>query len=271
MKKKSSLQLILMFIFTVATIISCKNDSASTTEENPFGDVTSIAEITSTPAKNVGSLFVFTTAGGRMFIMANAEAANKINEEFQNEGFHLGGLGVGTAFIINERGETLLCTATHCAEGLEKFSKNYGADISIVDVNNISGLHTEKKLTGGYKISSLNQNDSIFVKGYVPDEKDGSLSYVEIKGLGIIKDKSSLKDVTFAKNPLDSNLRNKTVDIDKVQEKTMNLKMVKNVNLGGLSGAPVFNKNGEVVGVFAGRTLIVSGKDTSCYARISLF
>ena len=124
MKKKSSLQLILMFIFTVATIISCKNDSASTTEENPFGDVTSIAEITSTPAKNVDSLFVFTTAGGRMFIMANAEAANKINEEFQNEGFHLGGLGVGTAFIINERGETLLCTATHCAEGLEKFSKN---------------------------------------------------------------------------------------------------------------------------------------------------
>lgn len=204
--------------------------------------------------------FIFSTCQGKTLIMADAPTAQKISNNLKKQtGGILSDMGVGNAFVLNVNSELFLCTATHGTVGLEKYTKKIGADIALVDFGAMpqQSFGTKFQLITAYTMDTTVQTgDSVFVKGYLFN-KDGELQSVTVSGTGRIVDKSEYG----------SNVSNAQY----MQQRALVIKLDENVELGGLSGSPAFNKQGKVIGVYSGRTVEQNnGKDTY-YIRISLF
>lgn len=205
--------------------------------------------------------FIFSTCQGKTLIMADASAAQKISDNLKAQtGGILSDMGVGNAFAVTMDGKTFLCTATHGAVGLEKYTRNIGADIAVIDYDAMTKQSPGGiRLTSAYQMDTVIQNeDSVFIKGYLFNKK-GELQTVTVSGKGKVWNKSEYNGTYSGMNS------------QYMQERALIIKLDENVELGGLSGSPAFNKQGKVIGVYSGRTLEQKdGKDTY-YIRISLF
>lgn len=207
--------------------------------------------------------FIFSTCQGKTMIMASASTAQKISNGLKEQtGATLPAMGIGNAFTLNIGGKPFLCTARHGAVGLEKFTRNIGADIAIVDFNaipheKIGGI----QLTTAYDIdTSIHMTDSVFIKGYLFD-KQGELQSVIIRGLA--------RRLSKSQYAADDMLNNSNTQY--VQENALIIKLDENIELAGLSGAPAFNSQGKVIGVYSGR-IVEQGDGKDKYSiRISLF
>ncbi len=204
--------------------------------------------------------FIFSTCGGKKLIITNATAAQKISDNLKEQtGGIFSDMGVGNAFLLNMNGESLLCTATHGTVGLEKYIKKIGADISLIslDIMQEEDFNTETQLPVSYELDTkIQTGDSVFIKGYLFNKR-GELQSVTISGKGKIKDKYEYGDNVFNQQYL--------------QDRTMVVDLNENVELGGLSGSPAFNKKGKVIGVYSGRMLEEYNNKKSFCIRISLF
>lgn len=205
--------------------------------------------------------FIFSTCQGKTLIMADASAAQKMSNLLkQKTGAILSDMGVGNAFALNMNGKPFLCTAVHATEGLEKYRKNIGADITIIDCNAMAQENSKSfELTTAYDMDTvIRKSDSVFIRGYLFNT-EGELQSVTVSGKGEILDKDYYID--------------KVVNSNKqyLQERALVMRLDENVDLSGLSGSPAFNKQGKVIGVYSGRTMEQeNGKDTY-YIRVSLF
>jgi hypothetical protein len=234
----------------VVTISACQHTKDPNTATLDFSQPT---------ASN--SDFIFSTCQGKTLIMADASAAQKISNNLKEQtGGILSDMGVGNAFVLNMDGKPFLCTATHGAVGLEKYTRKIGADIAVIDYTTM----TQEK-PGGIQLSTaygmdtvIHNADSVFIRGYLFDKK-GELQSVTISGVGRIVDKNE-----YGNNVTGSNKQY-------MQQRALIIKLDENVELAGLSGSPAFNKQGKVIGVYSGRTVEQdNGKDTY-YIRVSLF
>lgn len=236
----------LALLLVIVVMYSCSN-------ENKYG-----AKITFTEPISLKSNFLFSTCGGQMFIMADSKSAQMINDAmYKEKSFSMYELGVGNAFIVDSSGTYFLYTAKHCAVGLEKYTRNIGADIAIINYAKLrSSKYPAIDLNEGYKVDyNFNNYDSVFVRGYLSDKK-GKVHFVTISGVGHKKNIADFDE-------------EKSVNFKYLQENTLSIPLKKNVDLAGLSGSPAFNKFGKVIGVYSGRQYAM---DTDVYyARVSLF
>ena len=204
--------------------------------------------------------FIFSTCQGKTFIMADASAAQKMSDHLKAQtGGILSDMGVGNAFVLDMDGKSYLCTATHATVGLEKYTKKIGADIALIDFTAMpqQKFGTEFQLATAYAVDTAVQTgDSVFVKGYLFN-KNGELQSVTVSGKGKVWNKSEYNGTYSGMNS------------QYMQERALIIKLDENVELGGLSGSPAFNKQGKVIGVYSGRTL--DQNSGTYYIRISLF
>ncbi len=237
------------FVIVIISLImmsACSN-------ENKYG-----ATITFSEPITMDNHFLFTTCGGQMIIMVDSKAAVTMNKlMLEAKDFSLYELGVGNAFAVDSCGKYYLYTARHCTKGLEKIERNIGNDISIVNYSGLKAISPSViTLAHGYEIEyNVNNYDSVFIKGYLSDKK-GKVSLINIKGIGKLSDGEIYK------------VLNKEME-QFLQKRYLHVLMKKNVDLAGLSGAPAFNKQGKVIGVYSGRSM--SEETGNYYLRISLF
>ena len=241
-------------IFAASALFSSCNrgekPTASVTYEKP------------SPLKDV---FIFSTLGGKTLLMTDYETAGKMNRLTEEQhGVSMYDIGVGNAFVVDSAGTFFLCTAKHAAIGMEKWSRDIGTEITLVNWSTFIGdsvrsTYHAMKLTSGYEIdTSVTDNDSVFVRGYLTD-KDGTLHLVTISGVGKKVDKDQYRNAPMTPE-----------DRLHFQKHMLEMSLGKNIDLASLSGSPAFNKAGKVIGVYSGRT--VDADDPSiCHARISLF
>lgn len=234
----------------VLTISACQHTKDPNTATIDFSEPT---------ASNAD--FIFSTCQGKTLIMADAPTAQKISNNLKEQtGGILSDMGVGNAFVINMDGKTFLCTATHGTVGLEKYTRKIGADIAVIDYNMMTqGKLGSIHLTTAYDMdTTIHAVDSVFIKGYLFD-KSGKLQSVTVSGMGKMMDMNEYNGTFSGPN------------LQYMQQHALIIKLDENVELGGLSGSPAFNKQGKVIGVYSGRTLEQKdGKDTY-YIRVSLF
>ncbi len=207
---------------------------------------------------NTNSTFVFSTCGGKMIIFADATAAGKINNIMKEQkGATINDLGVGNAFVVDSNGTFLLYTARHCTAGIEKITHVLNADIAVVDYQGLKNISpSQMEISEGYKIkSNVCSGDSIFVRGYYTNT-DGHMYSVSISGVGQLTDTRDYKHTARGA-------------VEYVSGTVLNILLEENIELGGLSGAPAFDKSGNVIGMYSGRTIDQS--TGNCFARITLF
>lgn len=204
--------------------------------------------------------FIFSTMGGKMFVMVGYREAQQMNQLLlKAQGITLQDLGVGNAFIVDSAGKMLLYTATHCTKGLENLTRKIDADVVVINYDSITkSVKNKIPPADGYKLGeSIHDGDSIFVRGYLTN-KEGIVQSVLIKGVGEVRDRDDFKNTTI-------------VNGEHMQQKTFALLLDEDIDLGGLSGAPAFNSQGKVVGVYSGRNREEFENNISVYTlRISL-
>ncbi|MBP6926194.1 MAG: hypothetical protein KBB70_00665 [Candidatus Pacebacteria bacterium] len=216
------------------------------------------ATIDFTEPVNENATYIFSTCGGKMIIFADASAAQKINSLLhEHEGATINNLGVGNAFIVDSNGTFLLYTARHCTVGIEKITHTLNADIAVVDYKGLRNISPSvMEITEGYKIQpNVSSGDSVYVRGYYTDNK-GHMYSVCISGVGELSDRRDTKKRVIGA-------------VEYFSERVFNVLLEENIDLGGLSGAPAFDKFGNVIGIYCGRTIDQSTGD--CFARITLF
>lgn len=237
----------LLVFLLIITICSCKRI-------NPNAVIVEITE----PVNSVSTL-LFTTIGGRAIILADAVAAQNLNNMMlkEKENMSLFQLGVGNAFAVDSAGKFFLYTARHCAVGIEKLTRTVNLDVAIINYEGLKSATPQiMKLTEGYQIdTNVIDNDSVFVRGYLSDKK-GKVYSVTVSGIG---KRSNIHDFDGVE-----------IEGEKqyFQAHSLNMLLNENVDLAGLSGAPAFNKAGKVIGIYSGRTYDSRG---IWQIRISLF
>lgn len=210
--------------------------------------------------------FLFSTCQGKTLIIADASTAQQLNDNIKKQtGGSFSDMGVGNAFALNMDGKIFLCTATHAAIGLPgKHVRNIGADIAIIDLDMMSQDNQRKgfDLSDAYEMDTIvNTSDSVFVRGYLFNEK-GELQSVVVSGAGRVEKKSEFyNDTNHCSGP----------GLPYVQQRTFILELDENIELAGLSGSPAFNKQGKIIGVYSGRTIEQNGSKYTYSIRISLF
>lgn len=208
------------------------------------------------PVVTTNATFLFSAVGGKMIILADPFAAQKMNDlSMQKGNFSLYDLGIGNAFVVDSEGTFLLYTARHCTKGIESITRIIDNDIAVV---NCDGLHAISpsvlEINQGYDVAEkVSDNDSVYVRGYFSDKK-GKVHSVLICGIGKIQQSSDYANVQQNK--------------EYIQSRMLSIKMAENIDLAGLSGAPAFNKEGKIIGVYSGRTYDQDSREYSI--RISL-
>ncbi len=182
-----------------------------------------------------------------------------------------GVISFGNAFFCEVEGKSFLCSAYHCVDSwqskfkrIKSYTKKLNTDISLIDYKLMLKDHNDlsdfsiPKLNHYKAVFDFPEYDSVFVRGYFPDHKDGKIKAVFIKGIGFKVFKSNFKH-TDRYTPDEMIL----VRLSK-----------KFVELHGVSGSPVLNSKGEVIGVTTEVYSKISlGKDTAtaCYLGITTF
>ncbi len=207
----------------------------------------------------------FSSMKGSGLMMIDALTASQLGEFEINpkEKITLYDVGVGNAFMMKNNGVLDLYTAGHCADNIDRFIKKINEDIAIIDYKK-KGTEYSKAgniESSGYNLGKFTDNDSVFVRGFLVNKK-GKVSNVEISGIGHVRKQSDYKNASFSGGQTAYPFEN-----------TIDMVLKENVDLSSLSGAPVFNKAGLVVGVYSGRTIevVIDTKDTSYHIRISPF
>ncbi len=208
------------------------------------------------PVATTNSIFLFSSVGGKMIILADPFAAQKMNDiSMKKENFSLYDLGIGNAFVVDSEGTFLLYTARHCTKGIESITRVIDNDVAVVNYNKLRNIsQSVLDINHGYSIErNIVDNDSVYVRGYLSDNK-GKVHAVLICGVGKIRQSSDYINVQENK--------------EYIQARMLSMKIEKNVDLAGLSGAPAFNRKGKIIGVYSGRTY---DQDSREYAiRIAL-
>lgn len=216
---------------------------------------------------------LITTMYGKMLIMADIETAQKLNTEIKKQAqqsgkdFHsLADFGLGNGFAIKIADTTRFCTVVHGCIGIEKYVEKIDADIAIVREDAMpkkeGSISRNMNPKNPYEMdTTFKTGDSLFIKGYRFNDA-GSLEEISIKGVGFLSSANDFKG-------LNTNLTGNMMEY--VPNQFVLIKLDKNEQLDGLSGSPVFNKLGRVVGVYGGRLQVQSGNKDVIYLRISLF
>lgn len=210
--------------------------------------------------KESENTFLLSTLHGTAFLLIDAPSADTLRHGL-TPGL-LSDLGIGNAFFISRNGRTLLCTQTLVAQGLEDYMVTIG-DIAFIDYDAIHkrGISTLKRKS--FPVSLIaNDNDSIFISGYTINQKD-EIHSVTIRGIG---KKLSKEDIEKEFGSIE------VIGGEYPQNQSIILQLKNNLHLEGLSGSPVLNKNGEAVGIYSGRNLMIENKtDSTWFIRVSLF
>lgn len=155
----------------------------------------------------------------------------------------------GNAFIVRIKGRRYLCTASHviCNLRIPK-ALQVGPDISVIpcaDLRTIShgtcyeiGRVTDSASIVGYRFGK----DCSFVRCVI----QGKIKWIDAE------DYLGDDYVRYANLPF--------------RGAFIEMPLAHNVDLAGLSGAPVFNQRGEVIGVYSGRNHYIRKDGTSRFA-----
>lgn len=249
-------------VLSLILLISCNEITKRNSQSDAQIFTKNIASVEFSEAIATKENFFFSTVGGKMFMMMDSKAAQELNNMLLSEkNATLNELGLANAFAVSHNGKIMLCTARHASEGLESFCSNIGNDIVMIDYSRLDAvtpkLIDNASLYSGYSEGMAGVNDSIFIKGHYSDSK-GIVKNVTVKGIGTSSDELMKQDYSGSQN------------LEFLEKNSLIMRLERNIDLGGLSGAPAFNKQGKVVGVYSGRSLMVSGSDTTCYIRVSL-
>lgn len=245
------------FLFTITLFtFSCR------TKTN-LPDVTKFIKVevkkkTSMPPEIV----FFSTAGGNAVILCNDIAATVLDSMLwkkYNSGFRE--MGVGNGFYVSEQGRVALFTANHCAIGLQNIAVKATGDMAVIPVEFLKSMQGNITVGDPYKLAEEDfvNNDSAYVRGYLFG-KDRQVYEVVLSGRGTVIDAEEIS-------------KNKEFQIkssEPFEGKSLWFALEKNIDLSGLSGAPAFNEQGQVIGVYAGRCFTEVNTDTVWYARVSL-
>ena len=277
MEKRNKFVIAAIILFILLVIYNQQKKDKNSLEDSKFFaglDSTSCRIKFFEPIKsNSDFTYLFTTAGRQIFLLADAQTAQKVNEGLKIEkGISLNELGAGNAFFVKSEDGSLLCSANHCAVGLEKYIVKVGADIAFINFQAIPQTEKRDAIDSiaqaglGYSMScDFNESDSLFIKGYI-SQKNGEIKAVTISGVAVKREK---KDFPSQSGPTKASVEKR------IQTTILTMKISGNVNLAGLSGAPAFNSKGEVVGVYSGRNVIIKTYkdriDSTSYIRVSVF
>lgn len=245
-----------IYLFVLVALVACQSRTNQNVNSDAQFFTENIASVEFSEPIVTDKNFFFSTMGGKMFIMTDCKTAQDMNNMFlQENNSTIADLGIANAFFLD--GE--LCTARHATKGLESLCNNIGNDITMIDYATMlkSGNNCKIPLIVGYLRDTFALNDSVFVRGYYSDSK-GVIKNVTVKGIGTSSDELMKQDYSGSQN------------LEFLEKNSVIMRLERNIDLGGLSGAPAFNKQGKVVGVYSGRSLMVSGSDTTCYIRVSL-
>ncbi len=231
MKKMRSL---LVIVPVLLLLWACKNEPKSESSDPKI----TYSEVVL--GKNQQHLF--TTLNGQIFGLIKADRAQDFSDKLKKQlKVTLPEAGVGNAFFIQDGLDTLLVTARHCAIGLEEFYKEANVDIAFVDYKKIAGRPANFKIET-YRKVKCNDGDSVFVRGYKFTGRE--LKEIVISAVGKMR-----KGADYRKpGAIISGGEN-------LSDEMLVIPISYHVDLSGLSGSPAFNRNGEVVGVYAGRTV----------------
>lgn len=244
----------ILFI-SLILFISCKN-----TKTTKIFDSQQLPLATVKMEKSEGkeSIF-FSTVQGKMIILCDGEGASLMDSFLREKGTGFRELGVGNAFFM-KNDVTRLCTAKHAAVGLEKETFFEGGDVAMISTNLKVIDEFLKSNPKIYSKGDYQEGDSVFVTGSILYH-DRKIYDVSICGTGEVFDLNDIKKVV----PILNNENEQFAD-----GKSIWLRLEQNIDLGGLSGAPAFNKKGQVIGLFSGRNGAIYQSDTIWSIRIAL-
>ena len=209
--------LLFSLIWIYAILSACQPKST----EKKFSYPLAKNEITFSKGSQSNFMFI---AGEKSLSLIDLSEAKEANNQLDIINGSLSDLRINNAFTINKGDSLFICTTATATIKIK-------GDKVIVN-KNIAFLNPKPiySIKEAYKISSTDvvNNDSIFIKGYTTLD-DGEPRNILLRTVADLK-----KDVNGF---------------------FLIIRVAKNLNLASLTGAPILNQEGEVIGVFGGPIL----------------
>lgn len=161
------------------------------------------------------------------------EGSQKIYTSVKDESKHFKKICLCNASVVNIDSTRYVYTAKHCSEDIPFVMKDAGHDAVLIQSSTIVPNDT---IASGYTIGTMEPVDSLFLDGFI-QRKIETMEYFEGKLISYQKKKIRFRISIKGIAEMDWTGSVAFMQLDDIYD------------LHGLSGSPVFNSKGEVVGL----------------------